>query len=142
MHVQVKYSLDSIDGVVDILFSLLPRCAVFTFTGPLGAGKTTLVQKLLKRCGVHEIVTSPTFTYFITYHNDVGETFYHFDLYRMKSLQEFKNVGFDEYLYQPNSWVFVEWPEIIMPLLTRSVCLCIIDYYSDFERTLTYEVID
>ena len=51
MHVQVKYSLDSIDGVVDILFSLLPRCAVFTFTGPLGAGKTTLVQKLLKRCG-------------------------------------------------------------------------------------------
>lgn len=136
----ICYSLEKIDDVVTILYYLLPRCKVFTFTGPLGAGKTSLVKKLLERCGVKETVTSPTFTYFITYHNDLGETFYHFDLYRMKSLAEFREVGFDEYLYVPNSWAFIEWPEIIMPLLTHEVCHVTIDYYSDFERLLRYEI--
>ncbi len=140
MATEIRYSLETIDHVVEVLFALLPRCAVFTFTGPLGAGKTTLVKKLLKRCGVEVLVTSPTFTYFITYHNELNQTFHHFDLYRMKNLAEFKEVGFDEYLYAPNSWAFIEWPEIIMPLLTRQVCHVEIDYYSDFERTLTYQI--
>lgn len=136
----LRYSLETIDEPVGILFSLLTHCKVMTFTGPLGAGKTTLVKKLLERCGVKETVTSPTFTYFITYRNDAGETFYHFDLYRMKSLAEFREVGFDEYLYSPDSWAFIEWPEIIEPLLTHEVCKVTIDYYSDFERLLSYEI--
>lgn len=140
MRVVLRYSLDTMDVVVETLHGFLPQCSIFTFTGPLGAGKTTLVKKLLKRCGVEELVTSPTFTYFITYHNAQNQTFYHFDLYRMKSLEEFRDVGFDEYLYQPNSWAFIEWPEIIMPLLTHSVCQIEIDYYSEFERTLSYEI--
>ena len=142
MHIQMRYSLDNIHQVVEALYALLPRCAVFTFTGPLGAGKTTLVKGLLKRCGVHNIVTSPTFTYFITYHNDINQTFYHFDLYRLKSMGEFRDAGFDEYLYQSSSWAFVEWPQIIMPLLTHQVCHVEIDYYSEFERTLRYEIKD
>lgn len=140
MRVEYRYSLDTIDTVVEVLHGLMPQCAVFTFTGPLGAGKTSLVKKLLKRCGIEEVITSPTFTYFITYHNEKGETFYHFDLYRLKSLEEFRAVGFDEYLYNPNSWCFIEWPEIIMPLLTHQVCHVTIDYLSDFERQLTYDL--
>lgn len=140
MNDQIRYSLETIDEIVELLYNLLPRCRVITFTGPLGAGKTTLVKKLLQRCGVEVLVTSPTFTYFITYHNELNQTFYHFDLYRIKSLEEFKEVGFNEYLYVPNSWAFIEWPEIIMPLLTHQVCHCEIDYYSDFERTFTYQI--
>lgn len=140
MRVEYRYSLDTIDVVVEVLHGLMPQCMIFTFTGPLGAGKTTLVKKLLERSGVHELVTSPTFTYFITYHHSKGQTFHHFDLYRIKSLEEFKAVGFDEYLYQPNSWCFIEWPEIIMPLLIHNVCHVNIDYLSDFERQLTYEI--
>lgn len=136
----MRYSLEKIDDVVIILYPLLTQCKVLTFTGPLGAGKTTLVKKLLERCGVKETVTSPTFTYFITYHNDLNQTFYHFDLYRMKSLAEFREVGFDEYLYVPGSWAFIEWPEIITPLLTHDVCHVTIDYYNDFERLLRYEI--
>ncbi len=141
MHVPKRYSLDTIDEVVEVLYGLLPRCAIMTFTGPLGAGKTTLVKKLLKRCGVDVLVTSPTFTYFITYHNDQLQTFHHFDLYRMKSLEEFQEVGFDEYLYVPHSWAFIEWSEIIMPLLTHQVCHVTIDYANEFERTLSYVLI-
>lgn len=141
MDIEIKYSLDTIDEVAKILHGFLPECPVFTFTGPLGAGKTTLVRHLLKHCGVEHLVTSPTFTYFITYHNAQNETFYHFDLYRLKSLDEFRAIGFEEYLYQPNSWAFIEWPEVIEPLLTHDVCHITIDYYSEFERILTYKIV-
>jgi tRNA threonylcarbamoyladenosine biosynthesis protein TsaE len=52
------YSLETLDAVVELLHDKMGTCKVVTFTGPLGAGKTTLIKKLLKRCGVHEVVTS------------------------------------------------------------------------------------
>ena len=60
----------------------------------------------------------PTFTYMNQYKGMDG-WFYHLDLYRMGSLQDFMQAGFGEYLEQPNSWVLIEWPEIIEPLLKR-----------------------
>jgi tRNA threonylcarbamoyladenosine biosynthesis protein TsaE len=137
---ELLYSLDTIESAVDVLYALLPNCAVFTFTGTLGAGKTTLVQHLLRRCGVTEVITSPTFTYVNTYTTSDGYTMYHFDLYRMHSLQDFLDAGFDEYLYAPNSWAFIEWPEIVMPLLTRTVCHVFIDYYNN-QRNLKYYIL-
>lgn len=130
------YSLDTIDSVVESLYVLMPKYQVFTFSGPLGAGKTALIKLLLARCGVQDIVTSPTFTYMATYTNAQQETFYHFDLYRIQSIDDFLQAGFDEYLYVPGSWSFIEWPEVIMPLLTHSVCKVTLDYVSREERSL------
>ncbi len=134
------YSLDTLDVVVEQLYGLMKDCPIFAFTGPLGAGKTTLVTRLLKRCGIADVVTSPTFTYVAVYTNQLDQTFYHFDLYRLTTLSDFVSAGFDEYLYEPNSWALIEWPEIIMPLLTRGVCLVSIDYYSEFEREIRWEI--
>lgn len=136
-HKELIYSLETIDKAVQILYGLLGKCSVFTFTGTLGAGKTTLIGHLLQRCGVLEPITSPTFTYLNIYTNDKGEHFYHFDLYRMHSLAEFLDAGFDEYLYAPQSWAFIEWPEIVMPLLKHNVCDISLDYYDD-KRVLRY----
>lgn len=108
--------------------------SVFTFTGPLGAGKTTLVQSVLKACGVKEVIASPTFTYVNIYTNAQGQTFYHFDLYRITTVEEFLSLGFDEYLYQANSWAFIEWPEVIKSLLTHDVCHVDIDYYDGLAK--------
>ncbi len=130
------YTLDTLDVLVELLYRRMAVCPVFTFTGPLGAGKTTLIKRLLARCGVKEVVTSPTFTYVTVYTNDQGQTFYHFDLYRLKTLADFSQAGFEEYLYEPNSWAFVEWPEIIMPLLTQGACHVSIDYSSETERLI------
>lgn len=134
------FSLDRVGDIVEMLYALMPECAVFTFTGPLGAGKTTLIKHLLARCGVKELVTSPTFTYVAVYINTQGQIFHHFDLYRLKELSEFREAGFEEYLYAPHSWAFIEWPEIIMPLLTHNVCHVTLDYYTEFERVLWYEI--
>ncbi|MFZ5954035.1 MAG: tRNA (adenosine(37)-N6)-threonylcarbamoyltransferase complex ATPase subunit type 1 TsaE [Candidatus Dependentiae bacterium] len=124
--------------VVDFLMNLKKRYPIITFTGPLGAGKTTLVQLFLKRCGVQETITSPTFTIMNSYHNNKGETFYHFDLYRLTNLDDFFQGGFEEYLYQPNSVVCIEWPEIIMPFLntiSEKVCSVVLDY-SDIDKRI------
>jgi len=128
------YGLDEIDRVVEGLLELMSSCSVFTFTGPLGAGKTTIIRELLGRLGVHDPVTSPTFTYVNVYSNKKGQKFYHFDLYRINSLDAFCQAGFDEYLFQPSSWAFIEWPEPIMPILTHDTCNIFIDYCDDKRK--------
>jgi tRNA threonylcarbamoyladenosine biosynthesis protein TsaE len=128
---KIIYSLNELDTVVLELIKKMRTAQVLTFTGPLGAGKTTVIRELLKQCGITQPVTSPTFTYVNRYQNLEGQIFYHFDLYRIESLDDFIAGGFGEYLYQPNSWAFIEWPELIMPILSQDVCHITIDYPED-----------
>lgn len=135
---QLVYTLDTLQDAVALLKKQMPTCKVFTFTGPLGAGKTTLVRELLRACGVQGVITSPTYSYLNLHENQRGETFYHFDLYRIETRDEFHAAGFDEYIYQPKSWAFIEWPEPIMTLLDHDVCHVTIAYGDDPEsRTLS-----
>ena len=128
-----------VDQIAQQLVDLMPHYKIFTFTGPWGAGKTTLIREILKKCGISQGVTSPTFTYLNAYENNKGQLFYHFDLYRINALDDFLMAGFEEYLYAPHSWTFVEWPAVIMPLLKEKVCFCELEYY-DKQRKLTIKV--
>lgn len=119
--------------VVTYLIPILATHRIITFTGPLGAGKTTLIKELLKQCGITKTVTSPTFGYFNTYIDQQQRTFYHFDLYRLKTVDDFIHAGFDEYLNNTNTWVLIEWPEIIEKFLQNkqiqsSVCAITMKY--------------
>jgi tRNA threonylcarbamoyladenosine biosynthesis protein TsaE len=131
---KIIYSLDEHDLVIQELKNAMSQCQVFAISGPLGAGKTTTIKALLRSCGVTGVITSPTFTYVNEYSNDRGEHFYHFDLYRISTIEEFQAQGFDECLYQPDSWSFIEWPEVVMPLLTHNVCLVSFDYDDDSDK--------
>jgi tRNA threonylcarbamoyladenosine biosynthesis protein TsaE len=133
---EIIYSLQEQDMLIQELKALMQQYRVFACSGPLGAGKTTTIKALLRSCGVTDTVTSPTFTYINAYKNGQGEAFYHFDLYRIGSAQEFQEQGFDEYLYQDNSWAFIEWPEVIESLLTHDVCHLFFDYHEDPEKRL------
>jgi tRNA threonylcarbamoyladenosine biosynthesis protein TsaE len=138
MKQTIEYSLQELPLVIKKLKNLLNDCSILTLTGSLGAGKTTLVKELLKEYGVSDRVTSPTFTYINQYEGSNGKRFYHFDLYRIKTLQDFVGAGFQEYLYQPNSMAIIEWPEAILPLLTQKACHANIDYQDDLgKRVLT-----
>ncbi len=102
------------------ILPLLKDYSILTFTGPLGAGKTTLIREILHQSGVADHVTSPTFGYVKSYVGTHGHCFYHFDLYRIDSVDSFINAGFDEYLMQKNCTCLIEWPEVIEPLLETS----------------------
>lgn len=130
------YGVDEVDAIARELKKLLPLCKVMTFQGTLGAGKTTLVGALLRECGIKEVITSPTFTYVNSYQNDKGESFYHFDCYRLNSAQAFLDAGFEEYLQVPKSWAFIEWPEVIEPLLKTGICRVVLDYDGSENRRI------
>jgi tRNA threonylcarbamoyladenosine biosynthesis protein TsaE len=93
------------------LAELLPRQAVVGLNGPLGAGKTRLVQAVAEASGVDRRgVTSPTFVLVQEYHG--ARAIYHADAYRLADDDEFWQLGLDERFDEP-VWVFIEWAERI-----------------------------
>ncbi len=101
---------------------LVKNTAVFALSGELGAGKTTFVKGFLKELGVKKEALSPTFTLLKQYSlsgNWKGWTAYHFDLYRLKSTEDFLNEGFGEIFNEPKSIILIEWPERISDILPK-----------------------
>lgn len=86
------------------------------FYGGLGAGKTTVIKELCSQLGVVDTVTSPTFALVNEYNTELGEAVYHFDFYRIESLEEVYDLGYEEYFYS-GSLCLIEWPEKVEPLL-------------------------
>ncbi len=76
--------------------------------GNLGAGKTTLVQYILKSLGVTDIVVSPTFTIIERYSCDFE--IFHIDLYRIDSPNELEYTDIPE-LINNDGVFFIEWAE-------------------------------
>lgn len=137
----ILYGIDEVDQLASKLLALRASVHIFTFTGSLGAGKTTLVRAMLKAIGVQDVITSPTFTYVNVYTGTEGVTIYHFDCYRLKTTDEFLQAGFDEYMYQSGSLSFIEWPDVVMPLLHQElVCHITVDYIDDIRRKLCYRI--
>ncbi|MBA4018251.1 MAG: tRNA (adenosine(37)-N6)-threonylcarbamoyltransferase complex ATPase subunit type 1 TsaE [Pirellula sp.] len=91
------------------LGALLFDGAVVALNGPLGAGKTRLVQAVAEARG-HDPrdVVSPTFTLIQEYRG--ARPVYHFDAYRLRDDDEFLNLGPDEYFYG-SGVSLVEWAE-------------------------------
>lgn len=84
--------------------------------GDLGAGKTTLARGLIHHLAGREIdVPSPTYTLVQTYElPDI--TFWHFDLYRLKSPDDIFELGWEDCA---DGVAFVEWPGQAGPHLPK-----------------------
>ena len=111
MRTWASYTLADLPIVAKELIECLqvaPR--VWLFRGQMGAGKTTLSKELLKQLGVLQNVQSPTFSLVNEYVSTSGEIIYHFDLYRLKNIQEALAIGIEEYL-DSGHYCFIEWPE-------------------------------
>ena len=88
----------------------------FAFFGKMGGGKTTLIKELCAALGVKDNVCSPTFAIVNEYSDRVGEPVYHFDFYRLKSVAEAYDIGYEEYFYS-GCYCFTEWTEKVEELL-------------------------
>lgn len=91
--------------------------ALLLFYGEMGSGKTTFIKGLAAGLDIpEEQVTSPTFVYLNIYEGT--RTVYHFDLWRLKSKEEFLSLGFDEFLGAPGIKC-IEWSEKLENLLNE-----------------------
>jgi tRNA threonylcarbamoyladenosine biosynthesis protein TsaE len=104
--------LHQLDEVLFLLNNELKTTSVLLLEGDLGAGKTTLTKKLLSQRGISKEVSSPTFNIVNTYKTDTGFNVHHFDLYRIKHIEELDEIGFWEYL-DSGDLCIIEWPEMI-----------------------------
>jgi len=86
--------------------------------GPLGAGKTTLVQGFAEGLEIagDSYVRSPTFALVHVYHGRIS--LYHFDFYRLSSCAEVQDIGFEEYL-DAAGVVIIEWADKFPEILPR-----------------------
>jgi len=89
---------------------------VWVLKGDLGAGKTTFIQEVAKQMNVLDNISSPSYALINEYLTPGQATIYHFDLFRIKTISEVLDLGFDEYI-ESGSLCFIEWPEIAEPLL-------------------------
>ncbi len=108
---------------------------IIALYGDLGVGKTAFTRGLVSCFGTKNAVTSPTFTLVNEY---VAPKFkiYHFDMYRIKSLEDLESTGFFDYMYRG---VFViEWSENIENYLPQETIKIYIEKNeNDSERIIT-----
>ena len=126
-------------SALDILKRTEPH-RVFAFEGQMGAGKTTFIKQLCEAMGTDDIVNSPTFAIVNVY--DVEQPYkgevYHFDCYRLKDIREAMDFGAEEYLYSGN-YCFIEWPQLIAPLLPDDTVWIKIEVQENGDRKLTID---
>lgn len=116
---------------------------VLAFYGKMGAGKTTFTKAICEELGVEDVITSPTFSIVNEYTTNTKllipnvQPIYHFDFYRIKKLDEFFDMGGEDYFYSGNI-CFIEWPELIEEVLPEEAVKVTIDEEEDGTRTVTF----
>jgi len=118
MEVNLIFEATKQEELLEIATQILSTCTdskIFTFTGDLGAGKTSFIQAFCKVLGYNQEVTSPTFS-LVNEYKTLEDTLFHMDLYRLRSISEAHEIGIEEYLFSGH-YCFIEWPQIIEELL-------------------------
>lgn len=123
--------------------SLMDQTTIFAFNGAMGAGKTTFIMALLRALGVEDdLAGSPSFSLINEYRSDTtAELVYHFDLYRLESLEEAFDIGVEDY-FDSGALCLIEWPERIADILPEDAATVDITVNPDESRTLTLTIPD
>lgn len=109
------HSVDETRQLGGRLGQSLEASTVVALSGNLGAGKTHLTQGVAEGLGIERrLVNSPTFALVQEYAGRLSV--FHFDTYRLKTVDEFLDLGFDEYLSYQGVCI-VEWAERVAEVL-------------------------
>ena len=104
----------------------------------MGAGKTTLIKQFCRILGSGDNFSSPTYSIVNEYIYPSGKIF-HFDLFRIKSVEELLDIGFDEYMHSGN-YCFIEWADMAKGLPPKPY-LSIIIKANENNRYLCAQII-
>lgn len=131
--IEFTYHLEDIEATAaSVLEHLVSKTVLFN--GSMGAGKTTFINALLNAMQSDDTATSPTFS-IVNEYNIPNDKVYHFDFYRIESIDEAYNFGIEDYL-NSNHWLFMEWPERIEDLIPENHQAITITDLEDNNRSL------
>ncbi len=122
----------------ELLQNRYPDRHCIVFYGGMGTGKTTFIKAFCRSLGVEDNVSSPTFAIVNEYLTAKGTRLFHFDLYRIKDLEEAMSAGAEDYLYG-DGISLIEWPEVIEPILPPDTLKVTITADNDHQRTVNIE---
>lgn len=131
-------SLADLPRIAQEVHKLLEGYPVVALQGDLGAGKTTLVHELARLDGApeDEVVNSPTFAIVNVYTTQQAKSIYHIDCYRLETIEDADQIGLAEYI-RSGSRCYIEWPDLIAPLLPEETAVIHIAAQPDGSRQLT-----
>ncbi len=117
-----------------------PPQTLVTFSGDLGAGKTTLIQGMLEGLGARPPYPSPTFVLMNQYDLEAElpskiKRIYHADAYRVGAV-DFEKLGFREWCEDSAGIVFLEWPERLAEILPSRRVDILIETLAKNERKI------
>ena len=128
--------LNSIDAAAAQFVENMGDRRIFAFYGKMGAGKTTFIRAVCRKLGVEEEVASPSFAIVNEYKSETsGRSIFHFDFYRIKRIEEVYDLGYEDYFYG-GGLNFLEWPELVEPLLPDETVRVEIAEDADGGRTV------
>jgi tRNA threonylcarbamoyladenosine biosynthesis protein TsaE len=138
MHSIEIPSLQEIEKASKRFLDLTKGHKKFAFTGALGSGKTTIINAICQQLGVINLVTSPSFALVNEYLTASGETIFHFDFYRIRSITEAFDLGYEEYFFS-DAWCFIEWAEKAADILSKEFVPVHIEVLDDNTRRISIE---
>ena len=115
------------------------QATVITFSGDLGAGKTTLIQEIARQLGVTDTLQSPTFVIYKRYRIPSLQDWsflIHGDMYRLESAEEIEKLGWSELITDPNNLICIEWPEKITGAIPENALCVTIKHLGGEKRSI------
>jgi|SRR5690554_719750 len=130
----MKYISNSPGDLAEIARDILSKAGefrLFAFYGEMGAGKTTFILEFIKLLGVKDAGSSPTFSIVNEYRDHKNQPVYHFDFYRIESVEEVYDIGYEDYFFS-DAYCFMEWPEKIEEILPEET----VNIYMNVEENV------
>lgn len=130
-------NLSELDDVAKTFLSeYMPQSRIFAFDAQMGAGKTTFIKAVCRLMDIDDVINSPTFSIVNEYYSKyIDDVVYHFDCYRMKDIHDAVNIGFEDYIYS-GRYCFIEWPDVVRPLLPQDTVWISINVGQDNCRNI------
>jgi tRNA threonylcarbamoyladenosine biosynthesis protein TsaE len=109
-------SLEDLPQIATKISDFAGENKIWLLEGEMGAGKTTLSHAICDSLGISSHFSSPTYSIVNEYITNTQKTIYHFDFYRIRTLEEAYDMGAEEYFYSGNLCL-IEWPSKIESLI-------------------------
>ena len=138
MNTIIINSLEEIEEAARRFVEMMDDRTVYAFYGEMGAGKTTFINALSRALGVEDDATgSPSFAIVNEYRSDTtAELIYHFDLYRLESVEEALDLGVEDY-FDSGALCLIEWPERVEDILPDDTVKVTIKVEESGQRHIT-----